>query len=106
MTLRTMFPAIHMSRSLRLEFEDVFYHVMNRGRGRQAIFHSQEYYLLFWTAQLKGRPQSLSPLIFRSWLIRSIMRTPRSSGYAAVMRVYPTARQFFIGRKDQLILVK
>lgn len=36
-----------MPRPLRLEFEDAFYHVMNRGRGRQAIFHGHEYYQAF-----------------------------------------------------------
>jgi len=36
-----------MPRPLRLEFKDAFYHVMNRGRGRQAIFHGHEYYHAF-----------------------------------------------------------
>lgn len=36
-----------MPRPLRLEFEDALYHVMNRGRGRQAIFHGQDYYQAF-----------------------------------------------------------
>jgi len=36
-----------MPRPLRLEFEDAFYHVMSRGRGRQAVFHSPEYYHAF-----------------------------------------------------------
>lgn len=36
-----------MPRPLRLEFEDAFYHVMSRGRGRQAIFHGHEYYHAF-----------------------------------------------------------
>ncbi|PCI00037.1 MAG: hypothetical protein COB79_06265, partial [Zetaproteobacteria bacterium] len=31
----------------RLEFENAFYHVMNRGRARQLIFHDEEYYLAF-----------------------------------------------------------
>ncbi|MDK1025047.1 MAG: transposase [Gammaproteobacteria bacterium] len=36
-----------MSRPIRIEFENAYYHVMNRGRGRQAIFHGEEYYRAF-----------------------------------------------------------
>ncbi len=36
-----------MPRPLRLEYPDAFYHVMNRGRGRQAIFHGPAYYQAF-----------------------------------------------------------
>ena len=36
-----------MPRPLRLEYENAFYHVMNRGRGRQAIFHCPAYYQAF-----------------------------------------------------------
>ena len=36
-----------MSRPLRIEYEDAYYHVMNRGRGRQRIFHSEKYYEAF-----------------------------------------------------------
>lgn len=36
-----------MSRPLRIEYEDAYYHVMNRGRGRQAIFHDEDYYDAF-----------------------------------------------------------
>lgn len=39
-----------MARPLRIEFEDAFYHVMNRGRARQKIFHTPAYYEAF----LKG----------------------------------------------------
>ena len=39
-----------MTRPLRIEYKDAFYHVMNRGRERQRIFHSPEYYEAF----LKG----------------------------------------------------
>ncbi len=38
-----------MPRPLRINFENAYYHVMNRGRGRQAIFHGDEYYQLFLT---------------------------------------------------------
>ncbi|MFK5950130.1 MAG: transposase [Methylococcales bacterium] len=33
-----------MSRPLRIEYEDAYYHVMNRGRGRQWIFPGEKYY--------------------------------------------------------------
>ena len=31
----------------RLNFENAHYHVMNRGSGRQVIFHRDEYYQVF-----------------------------------------------------------
>lgn len=36
-----------MPRPLRIEYEDAYYHVMNRGRGRKPIFHGDEYYNAF-----------------------------------------------------------
>ena len=36
-----------MPRPLRIEFEDACYHVMNRGRDRQTIFHGPHYYEAF-----------------------------------------------------------
>ena len=36
-----------MPRPLRIEFEDACYHVMNRGRGRQRVFHAKAYYDAF-----------------------------------------------------------
>ncbi len=36
-----------MSRPLRIEYENAYYHVMNRGRGRQRIFYGEEYYQAF-----------------------------------------------------------
>lgn len=36
-----------MSRPLRIEFPGAYYHVMNRGRGRQRIFHHREDYQRF-----------------------------------------------------------
>jgi len=36
-----------MVRPLRIEYENAYYHVMNRGRGRRSIFHKAEYYELF-----------------------------------------------------------
>ena len=36
-----------MARPLRIEYADGYYHVMNRGRGRQRIFHDAEYFEAF-----------------------------------------------------------
>jgi putative transposase len=36
-----------MTRPIRIEYENAFYHVMNRGRGRQTIFHGEVYYQAF-----------------------------------------------------------
>ena len=36
-----------MPRTERLEYEDAYYHVMNRGRGRQNIYNGRDYFELF-----------------------------------------------------------
>ena len=36
-----------MPRQLRLEYENAFHHVMNRGRNKQAIFHNSDYFEAF-----------------------------------------------------------
>ena len=36
-----------MPRPQRIEYPDAYYHVMNRGRGRQSIFHNEAYYQAF-----------------------------------------------------------
>lgn len=36
-----------MPRPLRIEYENAYYHVMNRGAGRQTIFHGEPYYHAF-----------------------------------------------------------
>jgi putative transposase len=36
-----------MPRPLRIEYENAYYHVMNRGRGRQDIFHDERYFEMF-----------------------------------------------------------
>ena len=36
-----------MTRPLRVEYEGAYYHVMNRGQGRQRIHHGDDYYLYF-----------------------------------------------------------
>ena len=36
-----------MVRPLRVEYEDAYYHVMSRGKGRQSVFHGTLYYERF-----------------------------------------------------------
>jgi len=36
-----------MPRGERVEYENAYYHVMNRGRGRQQIYHGRAYYEAF-----------------------------------------------------------
>ncbi len=36
-----------MPRPHRIEYENAFYHVMNRGRARLTIFHDERYYQAF-----------------------------------------------------------
>lgn len=36
-----------MPRPTRIQYENAFYHVMNRGRGRQTIYHGDDYYRAF-----------------------------------------------------------
>jgi len=36
-----------MARPIRIEYENAYYHVMNRGRGHQAIFKNDHYYHAF-----------------------------------------------------------
>lgn len=36
-----------MVRPLRVEYEDAYYHVMSRGKGRQTVFHGEAYYQSF-----------------------------------------------------------
>ncbi len=33
-----------MPRTIKLGYEDAFYHVMNRGKARNTIFHDKHYY--------------------------------------------------------------
>lgn len=38
-----------MPRPIRIEYDHAYYHVINRGRGRQTIFHNSAYYRAFLT---------------------------------------------------------
>ncbi len=37
----------YMSRPLRIEYDNAYHYVMNRGRDRQMIFHGDKYYKAF-----------------------------------------------------------
>ncbi len=37
-----------MPRPIRIEYENAYYHVMNRGRARQKIFHDEKYFQVFF----------------------------------------------------------
>jgi hypothetical protein len=44
-----------MSRLLRIEYPDAYYHVTNRGRGRQSIFHDEAYFTSFLQTLAEAR---------------------------------------------------
>ena len=50
-----------MPRPRRIEYENAYYHVMNRGRDRQNIFRNEEYYddILL---SVSDSPPTLQPL--------------------------------------------
>ena len=48
-----------MPRPTRIEYENAFYHVMNRGRGRQTIFHDRNYFQLFLETLKESHEQEL-----------------------------------------------
>ena len=39
-----------MLRPLRIEYENAYYYVMNRGHGRKTVFHDERYYDAFYQA--------------------------------------------------------
>ena len=71
-----------MTRPLRIEYEDAFYHVMNRGRGRQQIFHSDEYYQAFLTCLAEAHQRF--GLEVHAWCLMDnhyhlLVKTPRGN---------------------------
>ncbi len=36
-----------MTRPIRIEYENAYYHVMNRGQGRKCLFHDESYFKAF-----------------------------------------------------------
>ena len=48
-----------MPRPPRVQYENAFYHVMNRGRGRRWIFHGEAYYEAFLGTLEEAHDRSL-----------------------------------------------
>ncbi|OUS16315.1 hypothetical protein A9Q88_07350 [Gammaproteobacteria bacterium 50_400_T64] len=71
-----------MTRPLRIEYEDAYYHVMNRGRGRQTIFPSDEYYQAFLACL--GEAHARFGLEAHGWCLMGnhyhlLVKTPRGN---------------------------
>jgi len=71
-----------MPRSPRIEYPNAFYHIMNRGKGRQDIFHSKEYYNTFLNILSESR-QKFGIVIHAYCLMTNhyhlIIETPNSN---------------------------
>ncbi len=71
-----------MPRPLRIEYENAFYHVMNRGRGRRIIFHDPDYYHAFLQT-LKESHERFDALIHAYCLMGNhyhlLIETPRAN---------------------------
>ncbi len=52
-------------------YENAFYHVMNRGRGRQTIFHYDDYYEIFLAILLEAY-QRFDAIIHAYSLMRNL----------------------------------
>lgn len=63
---------------IRIEFENAFYHVMNRGRGRRTIFHYHDY-----LQTLEEASQRFGAVIHVYCLMRNhyhlLIQTPRAN---------------------------
>ena len=60
--IQSLCNSLAMPRPLRLEYENAFHHVMNRGRNKQVIFHSSDYFEAF-LATLKEASQRYDVII-------------------------------------------
>ncbi|GAB4199040.1 MAG: hypothetical protein Tsb002_34280 [Wenzhouxiangellaceae bacterium] len=40
----SLYWSVHMSRAVRTEDENAYYHVMSCGRGRRTVFHNADYF--------------------------------------------------------------
>ena len=71
-----------MPRPTRIQYEHAFYHVMNRGRGRQRIFHGEAYYQAFLKA-LEEAHQRFDAVIHAYCLMANhyhlLIETPRAN---------------------------
>ena len=71
-----------MPRPLRLEYENAFHHVMNRGRNKQVIFHNSDYFEAF-LATLKEASQRYDAIIHAYCLMTNhyhlLIETPKAN---------------------------
>jgi len=71
-----------MPRPTRIQYENAFYHVMNRGRGRQTIYHGDAYYQAF-LATLSEAHQRFDAVIHAYCLMGNhyhlLLETPRAN---------------------------
>jgi len=71
-----------MPRPLRLEYDNAFHHVMNRGRNKQVIFHSSDYFEAFLET-LKEASQRYDAIIHAYCLITNhyhlLIETPKAN---------------------------
>jgi len=77
-----------MSRPLRIEYENAVYHVMNRGRGRQLIFHGPTYYAAFQQCLLEAHQRfgvEVLAYCFMGNHYHLLLKTPRGN-ISRVMR--------------------
>ncbi len=71
-----------MPRFERLEYEDAIYHVMNRGRGCQKIFHDQAYYQAFEETLKESRSRHgaiIHAYCFMNNHYHLLIQTPRAN---------------------------
>lgn len=71
-----------MPRPLRLQYEDAYYHVMNRGRGYQRIFHQKEDYGAFLETLAEARQRfglEIHAYCFMDNHYHLLLQTPRGN---------------------------
>ncbi len=71
-----------MPRQIRIEFQGAWYHVMNRGISRKTIFHTYEYYQLFFDIISKTcmvYPFEIHAYCFMSNHYHLLIRTPEAN---------------------------
>ena len=71
-----------MTRPLRIEYDNAFYHVMNRARGKQLVFHSKAYYQAFLQC-IEQACQRFGTEIHAYWLMGNhyhlLVKTPKGN---------------------------
>src|ERR1700722_14362351 len=97
-----------MPRPLRLEYEDAWYHVMNRGAGRKDIFKTDEHRNIF--LDLLGQANKLFGAEFHAYCLMDnhyhlLIKTPRAN-LSRIMRhingIYTQKFNQLLSRDGQL----